>query len=110
MTFQIALANGCTIQFGAVSEDAKREWITRLNSLQMYWKKRKLTDVFLLETMRESNLDRMHANDDTELRAAYTEASGFAATSEARIYNFCPYASCRTIIVSYCCLLAFLIE
>lgn len=97
--FELVLQSGVIVRFQVYSKETCGEWMSQLDKLARYWRLRLRSDMRHLQTMRESNMSVLHIDADQECYIGQ-DASKWEVSrcqSDAQMYNFCPFSSCRTI-------------
>ena len=98
-TFELVMQSGLTVRFQVYDGATCRVWMSQLDALARYWRLRSRSDFRHLQTMRQLNMEVLHIDADQECYigqdASKWEVS--RCTSDAQIYNFCQFSSCRTV-------------
>ncbi|CAO1619474.1 unnamed protein product [Sympodiomycopsis kandeliae] len=102
--FEVIMSNGRQTRFEAYSQSVAQEWITRLEALATYWKRREKVDA--LEKMEVSGFDpaliRRRMQRDANAFERMTMGGGDidpASPSLGHIWNWCTILGCRGIIL-----------
>lgn len=100
--FELILDNGLVVRLQAYDLQARNEWITRLEKLVKYWKRRKAADMNNFKSIRASNLHALKIDEDIEAELGQFGHKWEVTRSEAspELYNVCSIANCRTISLS----------
>lgn len=64
--FEIVMNNGVIIRLQSYNQFTRDTWISKLSELSRYWKRRVYEDIALLNTVRQTNLERLHIDEDYE--------------------------------------------
>ena len=100
-TFELVMKNRLVIRLQSYDEVTKKEWMSRLQKLVMYWKLRIRNDMDMLKAVRRSNLERLEIDEESE---AYIGQFGSKwevtrSVASSKLFNMCGIACCRAITV-----------
>ena len=100
-TFELVMKNKLIIRLQAYNEVTKKEWVTRLQKLMVYWKVRLRDDMDTLKAVRQLNLKRLEIDEESEASLGQFGSKWEVTRSVAspKLFNMCGISCCRAIIV-----------
>ena len=101
-TFEMQLKNKLVIRLQAYNEEAKKEWMARLEKLIGYWKLRLADDMKLFQHVRQANLKALAIDEESE---AYLGQYGrkwevTRSIASPQLFNMCGISCCRAITLA----------
>ena len=104
-TLEIELKNGLVVRLQAFNRDTRQKWVQSLREIVEYWKLRTAEDMDIYKQVRQSNLETLNIDEETEsyigLEAQKWEVSRSIASPE--LFHMCGISCCRQVTVSgYC--------
>lgn len=99
--FEILLHSGGHIKLLASSYDMRNEWISRIRSLSLYWKARKIEDKQRMLLLKNRNQEMLNIRDsETPNIASKICWQGSKALADPAIYHVSDVSLMRTILMS----------
>ncbi len=100
-TFELVLRNGLMIRLQAYNERTKKEWMTGLEKLVLYWKVRLADDMNTFKMIRQLNLETLDIDEETEsMLGQFAEKWEVTrAVASPQLFNMCGISCCRAITV-----------
>ena len=100
--FELTMRNGLVVRLQAYSQEARKEWVKRLRGIAKYWRMRMAEDMFLYQTVRQTNLQRLDIDEGMEAYLGqYAQRWEVArAVTSPELFNVCGISCCRAVTMA----------